>query len=921
MNRLFIIDGHALMFRMYYAFLRRPMINTAGTDTSVIFGFTKYLLELIQKQHPTHLAVAFDPPAKTFRHEAYEPYKANRSATPEVIKDSLQPLVDIVKSLNIPVLMVPGFEADDVIGTLASQCGSPDMTVYMVSPDKDMGQLISDHILQLKPGKAGADDEVLTREGICEKFGISSPKQVIDILAIWGDSSDNVPGVRGIGEVGAKKLVGTYGSVENIMEHADELSAKQAEAVREASQTLPLSKYLVTIRTDVPVEYTQDDLKLSIDNIATAKELLRKYECFSVAKTLDSIAGTAGIASQSTDSGSEDPEDMPADLFASAPEQQRTRFTMPYIAASYAEFEAAAASYGTAGIIVRLSADKHSISDITLSTEKSDRSSLVYRTENPEELRPLLENGSITKTGYELKQAINALRRYGIRLSGHLADIELMHYLINPEISHRFDILTLSYLRMQMEEVYAEHISTDANEESSSAPDLFSAPEEASSEDAGTKQIIDCSLLIPLYNGILSEFKADTKLGELYDIIEMPLMKVLADMEATGVRIDTAMLSEYGVQLRAEMEKIEARIREATDSPTLNVSSPMQLGIVLFEKMKLDPKAKANGRGRYTTDEETLSALADKHPVINDILQFRAVKKLISTYIEPFPTLIDPRDGMLHTTFNQALTATGRLSSVHPNLQNIPIRTDMGREIRKAFVPSAPDHVIVSADYSQIELRIIAALSGDEHMIGAFREGRDIHTSTAAKIYGIPEDEVTSDQRRTAKTTNFGIIYGISAFGLAQRLGVTRTEAKNLIEGYFQNFPTITAYIGQMKEKARKDGYVQTIFGRRRYLKDINSRNATVRAFAERNAVNAPIQGSAADIIKIAMNSVAAELATRGLRTKMILQVHDELVFDTPADELDTVMQMVREKMEGVADIGVPLTVECNYGKNWLEAH
>ncbi len=919
MNRLFIIDGHALMFRMYYAFLRRPMINTSGVDTSVIFGFTKYLLELIQKQHPTHLAVAFDPAAKTFRHQAYEAYKANRSATPEVIKDSLQPLIDLVRSLNIPVLMVPGFEADDVIGTLATQCGSSDMTVYMVSPDKDMGQLISDHVLQLKPGKAGGEDEVLTKEGICEKFGINSPNQVIDILAIWGDASDNVPGVRGIGEVGAKKLVGTYGSVENIIEHAGELSAKQAAAVREASTSLPLSKYLVTIRTDVPLEYTKDDLRLSIDNISGAKELLKAYECFSVAKTLDTMAANMGISSQVHSDA--EMEDMPEDIFTSASAAAKALFTMPRIVDDYTEFETAASAFGKISIIVRQMSDKHEILDITLSTETNEHKTIVYRTTKPETLRTIFESDTILKAGYDLKQSINLLRRYNITLRGYLADIELMHYLINPEVSHRFDILTLSYLHLQTEDIYAEHIQSENTAEELAVPDLFSAPIETPQQDDSKKQIIDCSLLLPLYNIIATEFDNDPKLKELYNNIEMPLMRVLADMEATGVRIDTAMLSEYGVQLRSELEKIEAKVREQTDSPTLNVSSPMQLGVVLFEKMKLDPKAKTNGKGRYSTDEETLSALADKHPVINDILKFRAVKKLISTYIEPFPTLIDPHDGMLHTTFNQALTATGRLSSVHPNLQNIPIRTEMGREIRKAFVPSSDDRVIVSADYSQIELRIIAALSGDEHMINAFRDGRDIHTSTAAKIYGIPESEVTSDQRRSAKTTNFGIIYGISAFGLAQRLGVSRTEAKTLIDGYFQNFPTITAYIEQMKVKAKENGYVQTIFGRRRYLKDINSRNATVRSFAERNAVNAPIQGSAADIIKIAMNSVASELQQRGLNTKMILQVHDELVFDTPIDELETIMQLVREKMESVADIGVPLTVECNYGKNWLEAH
>ncbi len=909
MNRLFIIDGHALMFRMYYAFLRRPMINSNGTDTSVIFGFTKYLLDLIGREKPTHLAVAFDPPAKTFRHEAYEPYKANRSATPEVIKESLEPLVELVRSLGIPVLMVPGFEADDVIGTLATKCGDAQTTVYMVSPDKDMGQLISDHVLQLKPGKAGGEDEVLGREEICAKFGIDSPEQVIDILAIWGDASDNVPGVRGIGEVGAKKLIGKYGSVENVVAHADELSAKQAEAVKEAAESLKMSKFLVTIRKDVDIDCDEQQLRMKLSSVGEAKGLLRKYECFSLINTLNTLAVGMGASAEEATGAPEEP----------APEKQRQEFAAPRLVA-LEEMERTAAEEGAVGMLLKMKESGKGVAEIFIATADKGEGAPAYRTANIEELRGILENERIVKVGYDLKKAINALRVHGTALAGRLADIELMHYLINPEISHRPDILAASYLNIQMDELYSA-ASGEGKKQEEVVLDLFSAPVEEPAEDSGSRQLIDVSLMIPLYNAVLAEFGKDPKLGELYDRIEMPLMKVLADMEHTGVRIDTDMLSEYGMELGKQLEIIESKVREETDSPTLNVSSPLQLGVVLFEKMKLDPKARAKKKGRYSTDEETLMAIADKHPVIGDILQFRAVKKLISTYIEPFPTLIDPRDGMVHTTFNQALTATGRLSSTHPNLQNIPIRTEMGREIRRAFIPSSPDHVIVSADYSQIELRIIAALSKDEHMIEAFTQGKDIHTATAAKIFGIPESEVTAEQRRTAKTTNFGIIYGISAFGLSQRLGVSRSEAKALIEGYFEKYPTIAAYIGQMKEKARSDGYVETLFGRRRYLKDINSRNATVRSFAERNAVNAPIQGSAADIIKIAMNSVAQTLKEMGLKTRMILQVHDELVFDTPKDELETVMALVREKMENVTSIGVPLTVECNWGGNWLEAH
>lgn len=911
MNRLYIIDGHALMFRMYYAFLRRPMINSAGTDTSVIFGFTKYLLDLIGREKPTHLAVAFDPPAKTFRHEAYEPYKANRSATPEVIKDSLQPLVEIVRSLGIPVLMVPGFEADDVIGTLAAKCGDKDTTVYMVSPDKDLGQLISDHVMQIKPGKSGGDDEVFGPKEICGKFGIGSPEQIIDILAIWGDTSDNVPGVRGIGEVGAKKLIAKYGSVENVVAHADELSAKQAQAVKEAAESLKMSKFLVTIRKDVDIDCSEEQLRMRADGVAQTRELLRRHECFSLINSLNSIAPQLGVSANETAT------EQSADMSQEGP--VKPGFNAPR-EVSLCELAEKVRECGSVGIVLRMQDGGKGIAEAFLASEDTGEGAPVYRTSDMAELRGILEDPGIRKVGYDLKKAINALRNIGINLGGYLADIELMHYLINPEVTHRQDILASSYLNVQMDELYASVSGADSKCEEV-LPDLFSAPVDEPAEDTGCRQIVDAALMIPLYKAILKDFGKDPKPGELYDEIEMPLMKVLADMEYTGVRIDTEMLSQYGVELRKQLEVIEAKIREETGSPTLNVGSPLQLGVVLFEKMKLDPKAKPNKNGRYFTDEETLSAIADRHPVIGDILQFRAVKKLISTYIEPFPTLIDPRDGMVHTTFNQALTATGRLSSTHPNLQNIPIRTEMGREIRRAFIPSAPDRVIVSADYSQIELRIIAALSKDEHMIEAFTLGKDIHTATAAKIFGIPESEVTAQQRRIAKTTNFGIIYGISAFGLSQRLGISRKESKELIEGYFEKYPTIAAYIEQMKEKARSDGYVETIFGRRRYLKDINSRNATVRSFAERNAVNAPIQGSAADIIKIAMNSVAAELTARGLRTKMILQVHDELVFDTPKDELETVMQLVREKMENVTSIGVPLTVECNWGNNWLEAH
>ena len=914
MNRLFLIDGHALMFRMYYAFIRRPMINSRGEDTSVIFGFTRYLLEMIARERPTHLAVAFDPPCKTFRHEAYPEYKATRSAAPEVIKESLEPLTEIVRALGIPVLMVPGYEADDVIGSMARRWGSPGCDVYMVSPDKDLGQLISDHVFQVKPGKSGAEDETVGKEEICAKFGISDPHQVIDILTIWGDTSDNVPGVRGIGEVGARKLVGRYGSVDGILQHLDELPPKQAAAVREAADHLEMSRFLVTIKTDVDVSScSEEDLRMDLTDGSAAAALFNKYECPSLLPLLPSAAAVS--------------KESPA-----RKEQPRHRMEMT---SDPERLAAAAQTAGAVGIVLRDNeAGGSSRQRLFLSVpgEGDNAPALTFSTADPAAASGILEAPGIVKAGYGLKRCIQELRREGIDLNGPLADLELMHYLVNPETSHRLDILVQSYLGLDLElcrSLDGDPADTGAADDGSSAagtaePDLFSQPSDIGPEDnaaAERSDAVDASLMLPLRDALLEEFARGPSIEKIYNDIEMPLIRVLADMEYCGVRIDTDMLAAYGQELGKQLAVIEARIREETGEPGLNVSSPVQLGAVLFDRMKLDLKARKNKKGNYSTDEETLTALKDRHPVIGDILQFRAVKKIISTYIEPFPTLIDPRDGRVHTTFNQALTATGRLSSTHPNLQNIPIRTEMGREIRKAFVPSEPGRVIISADYSQIELRLMAAISGDADMIDAFRHGRDIHTATAAKVFKVSEEEVTPEQRRRAKTANFGIIYGISAFGLSQRLDIPRKEASELIEEYFRHYPAIADYMERTKAEAREKGYVSTIFGRRRYIKDIGSRNATVRGFAERNAINAPIQGSAADIIKMAMNRVAAALKDGDYRTRMILQVHDELVFDAPADEAAAVMELVCREMESVVELAVPLTVECGSGANWLEAH
>lgn len=891
MKKLILIDGHALMFRMYYAFLRRPMINSKGVDTSVLFGFTKYLLELINKEQPTHLAVAFDPPCKTFRHEFYSEYKANRSAAPEVIKESLEPLCNIVKALNIPVLMSEGFEADDVIGSVAKQWSQKGFTVVMVSPDKDLGQLIDDNIFQFKPGKSGAENEILGKKEICEKFSIENPLQIIDILAIWGDASDNVPGVRGIGEVGAKKLVSQFGSVENIIANADKLPAKQKQSVLDSIESLKTSKFLVTIKTDIEMNLTEEDLRVSFTNSSKAKELLKEYECFSLVSLIPGGDATPQESNNVNNMQFNTEQVTVGEVLKKAKDNKRIAISIGNDNSIYVAAGEANATIGTA---------------------------ICKKTE---EIREVIEDKDIIKIGHNFKSLLKLLWKEEIYPKGTIADLELMHYLINPEVSHRVDILSSSLLGIDPS-IIASQGKAPVEE---IQMDLFSFAEETQGDSAieneRQSKRIETALMLPLYSALAKKFEEDKGVEELYYSIEMPLISVLAQMEVNGFKIDTNMLSTFGEELGKELALIENKIRELAEQPDLNVSSPMQLGVVLFEKLKIDPKAKKNKRGNYSTDEETLTELADKHPIVNEILRFRAIKKLLSTYIEPFPSLIDPADGKVHTTFNQALTATGRLSSVKPNLQNIPIRTEMGKEIRRAFIGSSAQHRIVSADYSQIELRIMAALSGDNDMIEAFRNGKDIHTATAAKIFKEETEDVTSDQRRIAKTANFGIIYGISPFGLSQRLNIPRKEAKELIEEYFLNYPAISEYIERMKIQARENGFVQTIFGRKRYLKDINSRNATVRGFAERNAINAPIQGSAADIIKMAMINVAKALKENNLESKMILQVHDELVFDCPVGEVEKVKAIVREQMENVTRLSVPLTVECNDGENWLQAH
>ena len=890
-NRLFLIDGHALIFKMYYAFLRRPMINSKGVDTSILFGFTKYILELIEKEKPTHFAVAFDPPGGTFRHEMYSEYKGTRDETPQLVIDALEPLCELCKAMHIPVLMVEGYEADDVIGSMAKRAEKEGFDVYMVTPDKDYGQLISPHIIQYKPGKSGGEDELIDVEKVCSRYGISRPEQVIEILTICGDSSDNVPGVKGVGEVGAGKLIAKYGTVDNIYDHLDELTPRQREAFENSKGHIALSHDLVTIRTDVDLSTTTEEMAVCPSYDPAVADLFEKYEFGSLRKYLGDLKPT------------------------SATQQKTLKFTESDVRTVCRQ----AKESGRCSIIAE-GEDTSIFTDIKRITvavcsdcgEISSDTECIVATGATADFKEILEDRTVQKYGYDLKYQQNILSRNGIHLDGRLMDIELMHYIINPEKSHKIDILSKTYLE----------ISIENQSESEKPQATLSLFDEVPEDDETKDRQVEASATLLLGLKVWKELE-DMGLTGLYETIEEPLQKVLSKMETEGVKVDLAQLRKYASALTVEMNAIQEEVREMAEDPELNILSPRQIGVLIFEKLNLDPKVKPKTGLRYSypTDEDTLSALADRHPIINKILEYRAVKKLLSTYIEPFPNYVSPVTGKIHTTFNQALTATGRLSSSKPNLQNIPIRTERGKEIRKAFVSCRQDGMIVSADYSQIELRIMAHLSCDSHLINAFKNGQDVHAITAAKIFNIDLSEVTADQRRIAKTANFGIMYGISAFGLSQRLNISRAEAKKIIEDYFANFPAISSYIEDTLAAARETGYVETLFGRRRYLPDINSKNGTVRSLAERTAVNAPIQGSSADIIKLAMINVDRRLTEEGLQSKMVLQIHDELMFDAVPEELDRLEKIVTEEMESVISLSVPLTVECNHGSNWLEAH
>lgn len=876
-DRLFLIDGHALIFKMYYAFLRKPMINSKGEDMSILFGFTKYILELIEREKPTHIAVAFDPPGGTFRNRMFPQYKANRAETPQLVIDALQPLTNICHALNITTLMVMDYEADDVIGTVAKRFQSDYTQVFMVTPDKDYGQLIDNNIFQLKPGKSGGNDELIGIKEICEKYGIQNPSQVVEILTICGDSADNVPGVNGIGEKGAQKLIDEFGSVENVYANIDKLSDRQRAMMEEARPHIGLSHELVTINTAVPVSISKDDMLLKIDFRPDAAALFDKYEFNSLKKYL-------GQKGQYT-----------------IEKYKKIAFDKPPVS----ELCRKAIMSGRCSITTKTQSDSIFSNALSMTVAVKENKKYYVAEASLADFKSLMENKDVEKCGYNLKYQYNILSHNCIDIKGRLLDIELMHYLVNPEKSHKIEVLAKSYLDISIEE---DNEIEQLN--------LFDTVPEIGHSDMSKEAV--ASLM--LCEKILEEMH-DVSITTLYDKIEEPLIKVLGKMEQTGVNVDIKQLKAYAKELHEELNSREATIRNMAGEPHLNISSPKQIGEVLFDKMAIDSKAKKTGKGSYSTDENTLLSIAYKHPIINEILEFRTVKKLLSTYIEPFPEYVSKATGRIHTTFNQALTATGRLSSSNPNLQNIPIRTERGKEIRKAFIPSVPGGLIVSADYSQIELRIMAHLCGDEHLTNAFKEGIDVHAATASKIFNIDYSSVTPYQRRIAKTANFGIMYGISAFGLAQRLHIARGEANKLIDDYFKAFPSIKTYISNTIETAREKGYVETLFGRRRYLPDLKSKNANVRSLAERNAVNAPIQGSAADIIKLAMIGVDKRINEAGLKSKMVLQIHDELVFDAIGTEVEALKRLVTDEMENVVSLSIPLTVECNYGQNWLEAH
>lgn len=920
MQKLFLIDAYALIYRSYYALIRAPRVNSKGLNTSAIMGFCNTLHEVMQKERPTHMAVAFDH-GRTFRHEAFPAYKAQREETPEDIRRAIPHIKDILSAYRIPILQADGFEADDIIGTVAARGEQEGMEVYMLTPDKDYAQLVTDHVRMYRP-RHGGGYEVMGPKEVCEKYGVADTSQVIDLLGLMGDSSDNYQGCPGVGEKTAAKLIGEFGSIEALLADTASLKGKMREKVEGAMDDIRLSKFLATIRTDVPMDIDLEGMAVQQPDEDRLREIFRELEFKAFADRMLNKSKPA-------------PKKVNAqlDLFATGEtDGQETEKTAPK-----SQFNSEEAKYvlvDNEDVMRKLCGRLANAKEFAFDTETTSTSAidaelvgLSFAIEEKEAyyipvpptrpeadrivglFREAYESAYPVKVAQNAKYDITVLRKYGIEVRGELWDTMVAHYLINPELRHNMDYMAetlLDYKTIHIEELIGPKGRTQK-----SMRDV--EPERVRDYAAE-----DADITLRLKHALEPMLEEKGAMA-LFRDVEMPLVPVLAEMESNGVVLDTKALSEVSVELSARMREAEEEIYGLAGE-RFNISSPRQVGDILFGKMQIVEKPKKTKTGQYVTSEEVLQQLRDRSPIVGRILDYRGLKKLLGTYVEALPRLINPRTGHIHTSFNQCVTATGRLSSSDPNLQNIPVRTEDGKEIRRCFIPE-PGETFFSADYSQVELRIMASLSGDENMIEAFRSGQDIHAATSAKIFHKPIGEVTKEERRKAKSANFGIIYGISAFGLAQGLEIDRREAKQLIDGYFESFPGVMQFIEEAKRKAAEKGYAETLMGRRRYLPDIASRNATVRSFAERNAVNAPIQGTAADIMKVAMIRIHRRLKAEGLRAKMILQVHDELNFSVPMEEREQVQRIVIEEMQGAAQLAVPLVADCGWGQNWLEAH
>ena len=927
MDKLFLLDAYALIYRAYYALIKSPRINSKGFNTSAILGFVNTLEDVLKKESPTHIGVAFDPSGPTFRHEAYKEYKAQREETPEAIRQSVPIIKDIIRAYRIPILEVPGYEADDVIGTLATEAGKRGITTYMMTPDKDYGQLVSENVFMYRPKYGDKEFDIMGIEEVKAKFNIDSTSQVIDMLGLMGDSSDNIPGCPGVGEKTAQKLISEFGGIENLLEHTDQLKGAIKTKVEANIEQIRFSKFLATIKTDVPIELDLESLKRETPDEEKLRSIFEELEFRSLldrvfknekktsAKPVQEKQPLQGdlfgfFADDNTveqkNSNLRRLEDISYDYQLIDTEEKiddflRIILTKDILSLDTETTDTDAMSAELVGM--SFSYDENSAFYVPVPKDREEAQKLV------DKFKPVFENENSLKVGQNIKYDMMVLGNYGVTIKGKMFDTMIAHYVLQPELHHGMDYLAEVYLKydtIKIEELIGAKGKNQRNMRDLSPTDIYKYACEDADVTLKLKNILEKELET---NGV----------KELFEEIEMPLVPVLAYIERNGVRIDTEALKETSKHFTIRMREIEEEIYKLAGME-FNVSSPKQVGEVLFDRLKIVEKAKKTKTGQYVTSEEVLESLKGKHQIVEKILDYRGLKKLLSTYIDSLPELINPKTGRIHTSFNQTVTATGRLSSSNPNLQNIPIRDDDGKEIRKAFIPDDGCEFF-SADYSQIELRIMAHLSEDENMIEAFREEQDIHAATAAKIYKVNIEDVTREQRSKAKTANFGIIYGISVFGLAERLNVERKEAKELIDGYFENYPKVKAYMEESVRSARDKGYIETIFKRKRYLPDINSRNAVVRGYAERNAINAPIQGSAADIIKVAMVRIYKRFMDEGIKSKMILQVHDELNFSVLREEKEKVQQIVISEMEAAYKMKVPLLADCGWGQNWLEAH